>query len=76
MGQFLMCPISGRIFPTAKPVRTYVRISRRVTFHPIDQAPRPADLAAVERITHHLAPRGPDAWGFHSQGPIASATGV
>jgi asparagine synthase (glutamine-hydrolysing) len=37
----------------------------------IDQAPRPADLAAVERITHHLAPRGPDAWGFHSQGPIA-----
>ncbi|MDU9414038.1 N-acetylglutaminylglutamine amidotransferase [Pseudomonas sp. zfem005] len=32
---------------------------------------RPADLAAVERITHHLAPRGPDAWGFHSQGPIA-----
>lgn len=32
---------------------------------------RPADLAAVERITHHLAPRGPDAWGFHSQGPVA-----
>ena len=32
---------------------------------------QPADLAAVERITHHLAPRGPDAWGFHSQGPIA-----
>ncbi|TRX75757.1 N-acetylglutaminylglutamine amidotransferase [Pseudomonas mangiferae] len=32
---------------------------------------RPADLAAVERITHHLAPRGPDAWGFHSQGPMA-----
>lgn len=32
---------------------------------------RPADLAAVERITHHLAPRGPDAHGFHSQGPIA-----
>ncbi|MFN9526556.1 N-acetylglutaminylglutamine amidotransferase [Ectopseudomonas chengduensis] len=31
---------------------------------------RPADLAAVERITHHLAPRGPDAHGFHSQGPI------
>ncbi|WGL62797.1 N-acetylglutaminylglutamine amidotransferase [Pseudomonas sp. CW003PS] len=31
----------------------------------------PADLAAVERITHHLAPRGPDAHGFHSQGPIA-----
>ncbi|MCY1283450.1 Asparagine synthetase [glutamine-hydrolyzing] 1 [compost metagenome] len=30
-----------------------------------------ADLAAVERITHHLAPRGPDAWGFHSEGPIA-----
>src|SRR5690606_13461732 len=32
---------------------------------------RPADLAAVERITHHLAPRGPDAHGFHSAGPIA-----
>src|SRR5690606_21316452 len=32
---------------------------------------RPADLAAVERITHHLAPRGPDACGFHSAGPIA-----
>ncbi len=32
---------------------------------------QPADLAAVERITHHLAPRGPDAQGFHSQGPIA-----
>jgi asparagine synthase (glutamine-hydrolysing) len=32
---------------------------------------RPADLAAVERITHHLASRGPDAHGFHSQGPIA-----
>ena len=32
---------------------------------------QPADLSAVERITHHLAPRGPDAWGFHSQGPIA-----
>ncbi|MFN9584768.1 MAG: N-acetylglutaminylglutamine amidotransferase [Pseudomonadaceae bacterium] len=31
---------------------------------------RPSDLAAVERITHHLAPRGPDAHGFHSQGPI------
>ena len=31
----------------------------------------PADLAAIERITHHLAPRGPDAWGFHSQGPVA-----
>ncbi|MBJ7546341.1 N-acetylglutaminylglutamine amidotransferase [Pseudomonas sp. OA3] len=28
-------------------------------------------MAAVERITHHLAPRGPDAHGFHSQGPIA-----
>ncbi|TDF81160.1 N-acetylglutaminylglutamine amidotransferase [Pseudomonas sp. H9] len=40
-------------------------------FTPIDHPPRPADLAAVERITHHLAPRGPDAWGFHSQGPIA-----
>ena len=22
-------------------------------------------------MTHHLAPRGPDAWGFQSQGPIA-----
>jgi len=22
-------------------------------------------------MTHHLAPRGPDAWGFHSLGPIA-----
>ena len=32
---------------------------------------RAADLAAVERITHHLAPRGPDAHGFHSQGPVA-----
>ncbi|HBX54470.1 N-acetylglutaminylglutamine amidotransferase [Pseudomonas sp. UBA2684] len=32
---------------------------------------RPADLAAVERITHHLADRGPDAHGFHSQGPVA-----
>jgi asparagine synthase (glutamine-hydrolysing) len=32
---------------------------------------QPADLAAIERITHHLAPRGPDAWGFHSQGPVA-----
>ncbi|MBM7059675.1 N-acetylglutaminylglutamine amidotransferase [Pseudomonas sp. UL073] len=31
---------------------------------------QPADLAALERITHHMAPRGPDAWGFHSQGPI------
>ena len=32
---------------------------------------QPADLAAVERITHHLDPRGPDAWGFHSEGPVA-----
>ncbi|MCY1509363.1 Asparagine synthetase [glutamine-hydrolyzing] 1 [compost metagenome] len=32
---------------------------------------QPADLAALDRITHHLAPRGPDAWGLHSQGPIA-----
>ncbi|MBH3428820.1 N-acetylglutaminylglutamine amidotransferase [Pseudomonas alkylphenolica] len=40
-------------------------------FTPIAHSPRPADLAAVERMTHHLAPRGPDAWGFHSQGPIA-----
>ena len=28
-------------------------------------------MAAVERITHHLSPRGPDAHGFHSQGPVA-----
>ncbi|CAK9888084.1 MULTISPECIES: N-acetylglutaminylglutamine amidotransferase [Pseudomonas] len=40
-------------------------------FTPVAHPPRPADLAAVERITHHLAPRGPDAWGFYSQGPIA-----
>ncbi|MDR0256973.1 MAG: N-acetylglutaminylglutamine amidotransferase [Stenotrophomonas maltophilia] len=40
-------------------------------FTPVATPPRPADLAAVERITHHLAPRGPDAWGFFSQGPIA-----
>lgn len=46
-------------------------LAGELRFTPIDQAPRPADLAAVERITHHLAPRGPDAWGFHSQGPIA-----
>ena len=32
---------------------------------------RPADLAAVERITHHMAARGPDAHGFFSQGPLA-----
>ena len=32
---------------------------------------RPANLAAVERITQHLAPRGPDACGMHSQGPLA-----
>ncbi|MFF7708770.1 N-acetylglutaminylglutamine amidotransferase [Pseudomonas sp. NPDC007930] len=32
---------------------------------------KPANLAAIERITHHMAPRGPDAWGFHSQGPVA-----
>ncbi|MDX5371131.1 MAG: N-acetylglutaminylglutamine amidotransferase [Pseudomonadaceae bacterium] len=32
---------------------------------------QPADLAALEKITHHLAPRGPDACGFHSQGPLA-----
>ena len=32
---------------------------------------QPADLAAVERITRHLAPRGPDAQGLHSQGPVA-----
>src|SRR3546814_14449209 len=34
---------------------------------------RPADLAAVERITQHLTARGPDACGFHSQGPLALA---
>ncbi|MBB3104116.1 N-acetylglutaminylglutamine amidotransferase [Azomonas macrocytogenes] len=32
---------------------------------------QPASLAAVERITHHMTARGPDACGFHSQGPIA-----
>ncbi|MEO4046324.1 N-acetylglutaminylglutamine amidotransferase [Pseudomonas sp. CAU 1711] len=32
---------------------------------------QPANLAAIEKITHHLAPRGPDACGFHSQGPLA-----
>ncbi|WP_313476753.1 N-acetylglutaminylglutamine amidotransferase [Stutzerimonas kunmingensis] len=32
---------------------------------------RPADLAAVERITQQLTARGPDACGFHSQGPLA-----
>ena len=32
---------------------------------------RLADLAAVERITQHLTARGPDACGFHSQGPLA-----
>ena len=32
---------------------------------------QPADLAALEKITHHLAPRGPDACGFHSSGPLA-----
>ncbi|WP_287030672.1 N-acetylglutaminylglutamine amidotransferase [Pseudomonas sp. UBA6310] len=31
---------------------------------------RPSDLAAVERITQHLADRGPDACGFHSEGPL------
>lgn len=30
-----------------------------------------ADLAAVERITQRLTARGPDAQGFHAQGPIA-----
>ncbi len=28
-------------------------------------------MAAVERITQHLTARGPDASGFHSQGPLA-----
>lgn len=32
---------------------------------------QPASISAVERITHRLEQRGPDAWGFHSQGPIA-----
>ncbi len=32
---------------------------------------QPASLAAVERITHHLTSRGPDACGFHSHGPLA-----
>ncbi|MBB2497147.1 N-acetylglutaminylglutamine amidotransferase [Aquipseudomonas ullengensis] len=32
---------------------------------------QPADLAAIERVTHHLAPRGPDAHGFYSAGPLA-----
>ena len=32
---------------------------------------QPADLAALARITHHLTARGPDACGFHSQGPLA-----
>ena len=31
---------------------------------------QPADLAALARITHHLAPRGPDACGFHSSGSL------
>lgn len=30
-----------------------------------------ADLSAIERITHHLSSRGPDACGFHSHGPLA-----
>lgn len=33
----------------------------------------PADLAAIERITHHLAPRGPDAWGFTARGRLPLA---
>lgn len=32
---------------------------------------RPVTLATLERVTHRLAQRGPDAWGFHSQGPVA-----
>ncbi|MDO8696665.1 MAG: N-acetylglutaminylglutamine amidotransferase, partial [Pseudomonas sp.] len=32
---------------------------------------QPADLVAIARITAHLAPRGPDAQGFHNQGPLA-----
>lgn len=32
---------------------------------------QPADLAAIEKITHHLAPRGPDACGFHASGALA-----
>lgn len=30
-----------------------------------------ASLAAVERITHHMTPRGPDACGFFSRGALA-----
>lgn len=32
---------------------------------------RPADLAAVERITRHMTPRGPDACGLYNQGALA-----
>ncbi|WP_158896620.1 MULTISPECIES: N-acetylglutaminylglutamine amidotransferase [unclassified Pseudomonas] len=32
---------------------------------------QPAHISVVERITHRLEQRGPDAWGFHSQGPVA-----
>lgn len=32
---------------------------------------QPAAISAVECITHRLEQRGPDAWGFHSQGPVA-----
>ncbi|WP_462382380.1 N-acetylglutaminylglutamine amidotransferase [Pseudomonas sp. Marseille-QA0892] len=32
---------------------------------------RPSDLSAVERITHQLESRGPDACGFHSSGPLS-----
>jgi asparagine synthase (glutamine-hydrolysing) len=32
---------------------------------------RPVTLGTLERVTHRLAQRGPDAWGFHSQGPVA-----
>ena len=32
---------------------------------------QPAAISVVERITHRLEQRGPDAWGFHSQGPVA-----
>lgn len=32
---------------------------------------RPGSLAAIERITHHMRARGPDACGFHGEGPLA-----
>jgi len=62
-----------RLFsPLALPVAGLYGLEHRLTpGGEATAADEPADLAAVERITHHLAPRGPDAWGFHAQGPIA-----